>query len=156
MSWTRPSRCSCGTVWWYRMNLLPLIILKMPGGMSRSGCRWECPPSSSSTRAPPSLASFAATTQPAAPPPTTMWSKRSIMRSCPDRVQALPVERDPVARPVGGEGEAFLQDERLGDVALQAEAVRLEVGAVRAGGQELDRGVVGAVRGDRQVERLGE
>ena len=44
---------------------------KMPGGMSRSGCRWEWPASRRSTRA-PDRTSRAAATQPAAPPPTTM------------------------------------------------------------------------------------
>ena len=34
------------------MNLLPLIILKMPGGISSNGWRCEWPASSSSTRAP--------------------------------------------------------------------------------------------------------
>jgi hypothetical protein len=55
------------------MNLLPLIILKMPGGISSNGWRCEWPASSSSTRA-PCLTSPAAAAQPDEPPPTMMWS----------------------------------------------------------------------------------
>ena len=54
------------------MYLLPPISLKMPGGMSSSRLRCECPASSNSTLRPPSLTSRAAATQPDAPPPMTM------------------------------------------------------------------------------------
>ena len=46
--------------------------------------------------------------------------------------------------------------ERLGDVALEPEAMRFEIGAVRAGGEEMHGHVMRAVGGDRQVEGLGQ
>ena len=58
-----------------------------------------------------------------------------------------PVRRDGAARP---------DPQRLGDEALEAEAVRLEVRAIGHGGQQVHGEVVGAVRGHRQVERLGQ
>src|SRR3954454_16473971 len=73
-----------------------------------------------------------------------------------DAVEPLPVEGDAVAWAARGQREAVLDPERVGDVALQAEAVRLQVRAVRAGGEEMHRHVMGAVAGDRQVERLRE
>ena len=56
----------------------------------------------------------------------------------------------------GRDGEAVLDPQRIRDNAVEAEAVRLEVGAVRRRGQQVHGDVVGAVRGHRQVERLGE
>jgi hypothetical protein len=40
--------------------------------------------------------------------------------------------------------------------AFEAKAVDFEIGAVRHCSQQLDRDVVGAVRGDRQVEGFGQ
>ncbi len=70
--------------------------------------------------------------------------------------QRLPVERHAMPRTVRRDGAAVLHPERLGDVAVQAEAVRFEVRAVRRGGQQMHAEVVGAVRGHRQVERFGQ
>ena len=50
----------------------------------------------------------------------------------PDRVQRLPVELDAVARAVRRDRAAVLEPERLGDVAVEPEAVRLEAGRVDA------------------------
>src|SRR3954453_7333062 len=137
MSCCRPSRCGCGTVLWYRMYLLPLIILKMPGGMSSSGCRCEEPASSTNTLA-PALARRAAATQPEEPPPTTIWSNRSFMLtfprlasgSRPNLLETAPVKFDAVARPVRRYGESFLDVERTGNVVVEPEPVCLEEAAV--------------------------
>ena len=72
------------------------------------------------------------------------------------RRERLEVEREAVAGPVGGEGQAVDDLQRLGDVAVEAEAVGLEVAAVRGGGEEVHGQVVRAVGGDRQVEGLGQ
>ena len=61
-----------------------------------------------------------------------------------------------MARPLGRDRLAVLERERLGDEALEAEAVDLEVGGVRHRGQQVDVEVVDAVRGHRQVRGLGE
>src|SRR5918997_939676 len=76
--------------------------------------------------------------------------------SGPDLGEAGPVERDAVTGPVGGHGEAPLDAQGLGDVAVEAEAVRLEVAAVGAGGEQVDRNVVRPVRGHRQPKGLGQ
>ena len=56
-----------------------------------------------------------------------------------------PVEGDAVAGPVGRDREALLDPQRLGDVALEAEAVRFEIAAVRAGGEQMHGHVMRAM-----------
>ncbi len=51
-------------------------------------------------------------------------------------------------------GQSFLDFERLGDEAVEAEAVRLQVGGVGDGGQQMDLDVMQAVGGERQVMSL--
>src|SRR5689334_11824811 len=70
--------------------------------------------------------------------------------------ELLPVEDDAVTGAFGGNRLAVIDPHRIGDVAVDAEAVGLEEAAVGTGGQQMHRHVVRAVRGDRQVEGLGE
>ena len=91
------------------------------------------------------------------------WSVDEAIRAarahgsaCPQRVERFPVEFDAVTRAVGRDGEALDHPQRLGDEAVQTEAVSLQVRAVRRGREQVDREVVRAVRGHRQVEGLRE
>src|SRR5215468_12144578 len=54
---------------------------------------------------------------------------------CPAALQRLPVELDPVAGPIRRDGETILDHQRVRDVAVEAEAVGLQVGAVGRGGE---------------------
>ena len=60
-------------------------------------------------------------------------------------VEPLPVEGDAVAGAIRRDREAVLDRQRLGDVAVEAEAVRFQIGAVGAGGEQMHRDVVRAM-----------
>ena len=94
-------------------------------------------------------------------PSTSHLSMRKVGRGHPSGLRPPPWRAPPSRRRCRGRaGRAPAQSrprsQRLGDVALEPEAVRLEIGAVRAGGEELHGHVMRAVRGDRQVEGLGQ
>ena len=61
-----------------------------------------------------------------------------------------------MAGPVRGYGSALLEPERLGDVAVEPEAVGLQVRAVRRRREQVHGDVVRAVGRHGQVEGLGE
>src|SRR5712664_1103412 len=61
-----------------------------------------------------------------------------LHRLRPQRVERLPVELDAVPGPVGGHRRTRLQAQRLGDEAIETEAVRLEVRAIRRRRQQVD------------------
>ena len=61
-----------------------------------------------------------------------------------------------MSRPVRRDGMSVDDPERIGDVSIEPEAVRFEVGAIRRGRKQMHRDVMGAVGGHRQVEALGE
>src|SRR6187551_3409260 len=77
-------------------------------------------------------------------------------RSLRQRRQSFPVEADAVAGPHRRQGHALLEDERMFDIAVEPETVRLEIGAIWAGREQVNRDVVCAVAGDRQIERFCE
>ena len=56
----------------------------------------------------------------------------------------------------GAMRETVGDTQRLGDVAVEAEAMRFEIAAVGAGGEQMHGDVMRAMAGYRHVERLGE
>src|SRR5215217_3677077 len=80
--------------------------------------------------------------------------RRMFDASCPDLFETLPIERNAVTGTVRRQREAVLDREWLGNVALETEAVGFEIGAVWAGGEKMHGDVVGAMAGDRKIERL--
>ena len=58
--------------------------------------------------------------------------------------------------PVGRDRLAVLDQQGMRHVIVQTEAVRLQIGRVWHGGEQMHRHVVRAMGGDRQVERLGK
>src|SRR5215467_15311167 len=81
---------------------------------------------------------------------------RMLALDCAETLEGFPVELDAVAEAIRSDGEALLDPEGFGDEAVETEAVDLQVGAVGYRGEEMHGQVVGAVRGHRQVEGLGQ
>src|SRR6185295_16569108 len=61
-----------------------------------------------------------------------------------------------MAGTIGRNGAAIAELDGVADVAIKTETVRLEIAAVRTGGQEVHGEVMRAVRGEGQIVGLGE
>src|ERR1700730_15279215 len=72
------------------------------------------------------------------------------------RREALPVEIDAMAGPRRRQCLAVFEHQRVLDIAVEPESMRLEIGAVGAGGEQVHGDVMRAVAGDGKVEGLGK
>src|SRR3954463_4043413 len=79
----------------------------------------------------------------------------SISSPAPDLIKPLPIEFDAMSRQVGHDGKPVLDAQRLRDVAIRPEPVSFQIRAVRADRQQMDRHVMGAMAGHRQIEGFG-
>src|SRR5262249_1344806 len=70
--------------------------------------------------------------------------------------QRLRVEGEAMAGTIGRNRLAVRHHQRMLDIAVEAKTMRLEIEAVRAGGEQMHGDVVRAVTGDGQVEGLRE
>src|SRR5205085_4808575 len=77
-------------------------------------------------------------------------------RSGPKGLESFPIELDSMAGPVRCDRKTVLNPQRLGDIPVESEPMRLEVGAVRRGPEQVNGHVVCTVRRDRQVVCLGD
>ena len=71
------------------------------------------------------------------------------------RGEALPIEMDAVAGPCGRQRLAVFEHQRMLDIAIETEPMRLEIGAVRTSCEQMHGNVMRAVAGHRKIERLG-
>ena len=61
------------------------------------------------------------------------WCPGTACQLLHQRRQSFPIEVDAVAGPHRRQGHALLEDERMFDIAIEPETVRLEIGAIWAG-----------------------